>query len=130
MRWGTTFDFPSWGTGDEEERRSLERALVPAPKAAATSRCRAHFHRGSPIPEWCRDWCTNPRSLHQAKAAERGSVVRRSNGSIRRAAGQRYSMRKPEIAREITSCWICSVPSKMSMILASRWKRSTGYSRV
>jgi hypothetical protein len=25
-----------------------------------------------------------------------------------------YSMRRPEMAREITSCWICSVPSKMS----------------
>ena len=23
-----------------------------------------------------------------------------------------YSMRRPEMAREITSCWICSVPSK------------------
>ena len=41
-----------------------------------------------------------------------------------------YSMRRPLIALEITSCWICSVPSKMSMILASRWKRSTGYSRT
>ncbi|HEX5367146.1 MAG TPA: DUF1905 domain-containing protein [Acidimicrobiales bacterium] len=25
-----------------------------------------------------------------------------------------YSMRRPLIARAITSCWICSVPSKMS----------------
>ncbi len=25
-----------------------------------------------------------------------------------------YSIRKPEMARAITSCWICSVPSKMS----------------
>ena len=25
-----------------------------------------------------------------------------------------YSIRRPEIAREITSSWICSVPSKMS----------------
>jgi hypothetical protein len=30
------------------------------------------------------------------------------------APRQRYSMRMPLIAREITSCWICSVPSKMS----------------
>jgi hypothetical protein len=30
------------------------------------------------------------------------------------SAAQRYSMRRPEIARLITSCWICSVPSKMS----------------
>ena len=28
-----------------------------------------------------------------------------------------YSIRKPEIARLITSCWICSVPSKMSWVL-------------
>ncbi len=41
-----------------------------------------------------------------------------------------YSIRRPEMAREITSCWICSVPSKMSKILASRCMRSTGYSRV
>ena len=25
-----------------------------------------------------------------------------------------YSIRRPEIARPMTSCWICSVPSKMS----------------
>jgi hypothetical protein len=25
-----------------------------------------------------------------------------------------YSIRMPEMAREITNCWICSVPSKMS----------------
>lgn len=30
--------------------------------------------------------------------------------------GQRYSIRKPEMALEMTSCWICSVPSKMSMV--------------
>jgi hypothetical protein len=31
-----------------------------------------------------------------------------------------YSIRRPEIALEITSCWICSVPSKMSMLSRSR----------
>jgi len=41
-----------------------------------------------------------------------------------------YSMRIPEMARLMTSCWICSVPSKMSWIFASRWKRSTGKSRM
>ncbi len=41
-----------------------------------------------------------------------------------------YSTRIPEMARLMTSCWICSVPSKMSWILASRCQRSTGYSRV
>jgi hypothetical protein len=36
------------------------------------------------------------------------------------AAGRRqkrqvsYSMQRPLIARAMTSCWICSVPSKMS----------------
>ncbi len=51
-------------------------------------------------------------------------------GPARRAGPHRYSMRRPEMARAITSCWICSVPSKMSKILASRCQRSTGYSRV
>ena len=46
------------------------------------------------------------------------------------ATALRYSMRMPEMARLITNCWICSVPSKMSWILASRCHRSTGYSRV
>ena len=47
------------------------------------------------------------------------------------AAGKAsYSTRRPVMAREITSCWICSVPSKMSKILASRCQRSTGYSRT
>ena len=27
-----------------------------------------------------------------------------------------YSTRRPVMAREITSCWICSVPSKMSKL--------------
>ena len=31
-----------------------------------------------------------------------------------------YSMRRPLMAREITSCWICSVPSKMSKVWISR----------
>lgn len=31
-----------------------------------------------------------------------------------------YSIRRPEMAREITSCWICSVPSKMSKLSQSR----------
>jgi hypothetical protein len=35
-------------------------------------------------------------------------------------AGSAYSIRKPEIARAITSCWICSVPSKMSKISRRR----------
>lgn len=38
--------------------------------------------------------------------------------------------RSPVIERAMTSCWICSVPSKMSKTLASRCIRSTGYSRV
>ena len=41
-----------------------------------------------------------------------------------------YSMRRPDIARAMTSCWISDVPSKIVWILASRCQRSTGYSRV
>ena len=48
----------------------------------------------------------------------------------RRATALVDRLRRPLIARLMTSCWICSVPSKMSMIFASRWKRSTGYSRT
>jgi hypothetical protein len=34
-----------------------------------------------------------------------------------------YSNRRPEMARLITSCWICSVPSKMSWITVGRLAR-------
>ena len=40
-----------------------------------------------------------------------------------------YSIRRPDIAREITMRWISDVPSKIVKILASRCQRSTGYSR-
>jgi len=33
-----------------------------------------------------------------------------------RYVGAAHSIRMPEMAREITSCWICSVPSKMSWV--------------
>jgi hypothetical protein len=39
----------------------------------------------------------------------RHQTIRPRPGSI---AG--YSMRMPDAARAMTSCWICSVPSKMS----------------
>src|SRR5690606_5770631 len=42
------------------------------------------------------------RSGHDLTAASRRSLS--------------YSIRRPEMARPITSCWICSVPSKMSKI--------------
>jgi hypothetical protein len=41
-----------------------------------------------------------------------------------------HSIRMPEIARLMTSCWISLVPSKIVWIFASRCQRSTGYSRV
>jgi phosphodiesterase/alkaline phosphatase D-like protein len=44
--------------------------------------------------------------------------------------GRCHCNRSPLMERAMTSCWICSVPSKMSKILASRCIRSTGYSRV
>ena len=41
-----------------------------------------------------------------------------------------YSIRRPDMARAMTSCWISEVPSKIVWIFASRCQRSTGYSRV
>jgi len=38
-------------------------------------------------------------------------------GELALASNEIYRIRTPEIARLITSCWICSVPSKMSKIL-------------
>jgi hypothetical protein len=38
-----------------------------------------------------------------------------------RPSTRNHSIRRPEIAREMTSCWICSVPSKMS------WLTFTGF---
>ena len=58
-----------------------------------------------------------------------GAVVGERQRSCARRAPSRaqgaqvtYSIRRPEIAREMTSCWICSVPSKMSMV---SWNRPT-----
>jgi hypothetical protein len=43
------------------------------------------------------------------------SRARRPQGHRQRTKPQvSYSMRRPLIARAMTSCWICSVPSKMS----------------
>ena len=36
------------------------------------------------------------------------------------AEGRNYSMRRPDVARTITSCWISLVPSKIVWIFASR----------
>ena len=42
-------------------------------------------------------------------------------GQTARSGGKaRYSMRRPEMARAMTSCWICSVPSKMSKVCRNR----------
>jgi len=44
-----------------------------------------------------------------------------------------YSMRKPEMTRAITGCWICSVPSKMSKIFGTTLgfgKHLKGYSEA
>jgi len=46
-----------------------------------------------------------------------GGAVRGGRASAHGAFDQvSYSIRRPLIALEITSCWICSVPSKMSMV--------------
>ena len=54
----------------------------------------------------------------------------RRSGNPNGAVLQSYSIRRPDIALAITSCWISLVPSKIVWILASRCQRSTGYSRV
>ncbi len=41
----------------------------------------------------------------------------RPERQIAAIAAESYSIRRPESARAITSRWICSVPSKMSMVL-------------
>jgi hypothetical protein len=43
-----------------------------------------------------------------------GRCAAQARGST--TPGELYSIRIPEMAREITSCWICSVPSKMSWV--------------
>src|SRR5689334_12180256 len=53
-----------------------------------------------------------------AVAAKRPAIAGGPQSS--RTSRRDYSMRKPEIARLITRGWICSVPSKMSKVLASR----------
>ena len=68
-----------------------------------------------------------PGGVHVQVGAVGAPTVAR-NGGVGRL--YRYSIRSPEMARPITSCWICSVPSKMSKIFESRCQRSTGYSRV
>jgi len=70
----------------------------------------------------------HPAWTRRVPAPIRAGTRRSTFGSA--ATPTTYSMRRPEIARLMTSCWICSVPSKMSKILASRCQRSTGYSRV
>ena len=50
-------------------------------------------------------------------SAEKHATKRTDQAPNCRSVSQvrfRYSMRRPEMARAITSCWICSVPSKMS----------------
>jgi hypothetical protein len=49
--------------------------------------------------------------MTRVKVLVRGGRKATGNEQNRRSA---YSMRRPLIARAITSCWICSVPSKMS----------------
>ncbi len=43
-----------------------------------------------------------------------GRAITDAATEVRRQLETPYSMRRPERARAITNCWICSVPSKMS----------------
>jgi len=53
--------------------------------------------------------------------------MERASGHFSGAWPGDYSMRRPEMAREMTSSWICSVPSKMSMISGSRSSSTKQY---
>ena len=55
-----------------------------------------------------------PRS-HVWERIDRGAKLVKNLGRWAAYRGS-YSMRRPLIALEMTSCWICSVPSKMSMV--------------
>jgi hypothetical protein len=48
------------------------------------------------------------------------AISRRTDNS---AVREIHSIRRPDMAREMTSCWICSVPSKMSWITVGRLVR-------
>jgi len=77
--------------------------------------------------------CTTPPAIfcHPDRAALQDACSRAPPRQILPACttGRCHCNRSPLMERAMTSCWICSVPSKMSKILASRCIRSTGYSR-
>ena len=72
---------------------------------------------------------TSPLLAHSRSETSTGLVHRRSAATHSQRAQHppqvafaqvSYSIRSPLIALEMTSCWICSVPSKMSMVSRMR----------
>jgi hypothetical protein len=62
------------------------------------------------------------RSSDEGHKGRQGLVVSRDGVKTPPLQGLRYSMRIPEMARLMTSSWICSVPSKMSKIFVNATK--------
>jgi hypothetical protein len=81
---------------------------------------RRHHRRPSDLDRLRHDRTVGaPRSEKHSSSEESHAFeptpTRRARVRTWRRSGRRsYSMRRPLIAREMTSCWICSVPSKMS----------------
>ncbi len=135
-------------SANEERRTHLQRRLVPERLGSGDVR----HGRDAPLMVTAMPTASMPADkgflpahdpAHERShgASGAGSAARKPpsrrtspSAATHKPAGQqretRYSMRRPLMARAMTSCWICSVPSKMSKILASRCQRSTGYSRV
>jgi hypothetical protein len=64
--------------------------------------CCERSHPFPPSPQYHEGFCEDARAVAGWAQPQQLYVV------------VSYSIRMPEIARAITSCWICSVPSKMS----------------
>jgi hypothetical protein len=68
----------------------------------------------------CRTWsplaagCSNAGSRTVEIASDPPILSPGRHLAVVKLAASGYSIRIPEIARAMTSCWICSVPSKMS----------------
>jgi hypothetical protein len=109
---GTKLQFTRSVTGrpsavTASRHRTSQRSVRTGPNASSSVHP-AHLMTAAKSHEPQRPQCPNPHVLY----------------------GFRYSMRRPEMLRLMTSRWISEVPSKIVKIFESRCQRSTGYSRV
>ena len=126
-------------TSRRADRRCIRPARRSSPSAWRSSDCAWFTMRSAAAtcsangaPAFPADARTNPSGGHIRQENPRDDSRDGTISSTRRRSAERlnHSIRRPEIAREMTSCWISLVPSKIVWILASRCQRSTGYSRV